>query len=58
MMRLLGISGSLRAGSFNTHLLRNAAELVPPGVSARCTAFRSMMRMRRLPTACLRRWSI
>ena len=33
MMRLLGISGSLRAGSFNTHLLHNAAELVPQGVS-------------------------
>jgi len=33
MMRLLGISGSLRAGSFNTRLLRNAAKLVPQGVS-------------------------
>lgn len=33
MMRLLGISGSLRAGSFNTHLLHNAAELAPQGVS-------------------------
>jgi chromate reductase len=33
MTRLLGISGSLRHGSFNTALLRNAAELVPPGVS-------------------------
>ncbi|RIA45548.1 NAD(P)H-dependent FMN reductase [Hephaestia caeni] len=33
MIRLLGISGSLRAGSFNTALLRNAAELLPQGVS-------------------------
>jgi chromate reductase, NAD(P)H dehydrogenase (quinone) len=28
-MRILGISGSLRAGSFNTRLLRAAADLVP-----------------------------
>lgn len=33
MIRLLGISGSLRAGSFNTAVLRNAAELTPPGAS-------------------------
>lgn len=33
MTRLLGISGSLRTGSFNTALLRNAAGLVPEGVS-------------------------
>lgn len=33
MIRLLGISGSLREGSFNTALLRNAAELTPPDVS-------------------------
>ena len=31
-MRLVGISGSLRAGSFNTSLLRNAAELKPNDV--------------------------
>ena len=31
MARLLGISGSLRAGSFNTALLRNAADLLPAG---------------------------
>ena len=31
-MRLVGISGSLRRGSFNTALLRAAVELVPPGV--------------------------
>jgi chromate reductase, NAD(P)H dehydrogenase (quinone) len=29
-MRLLGISGSLRKGSHNTHLLRVAAQVVPP----------------------------
>jgi chromate reductase, NAD(P)H dehydrogenase (quinone) len=29
-MRVLGISGSLRAGSHNTHLLRVAAQVVPP----------------------------
>jgi chromate reductase len=32
MARILGISGSLRAGSHNTRLLRAAAELLPPGV--------------------------
>lgn len=30
-MTILGISGSLRAGSHNTRLLRAAAELLPPG---------------------------
>ena len=30
-MKVLGISGSLRAGSHNTRLLRAAAELLPPG---------------------------
>src|SRR4029453_1584587 len=29
MIGILGLSGSLRAGSFNTALLRNAAELAP-----------------------------
>src|SRR5690242_501910 len=29
-MRVLGISGSLRQGSHNTHLLRVAAQVVPP----------------------------
>ena len=33
MTKLLGISGSLRAGSFNTALLRAAAELLPEGVT-------------------------
>lgn len=32
-MRILAISGSLRAASFNTALLRAAAELAPDGVS-------------------------
>jgi chromate reductase, NAD(P)H dehydrogenase (quinone) len=31
-MKILGISGSLRAGSYNTTLLRAAADLLPPGV--------------------------
>lgn len=31
-MRLIGVSGSLRAGSFNTALLRAAQGLTPPGV--------------------------
>lgn len=33
MARILGLSGSLRAGSFNTALLRAAAELMPAGSS-------------------------
>jgi chromate reductase len=32
VLRILGISGSLRQGSHNTNLLRAAAELLPPGV--------------------------
>jgi NAD(P)H-dependent FMN reductase len=32
MITLIGISGSLRRGSFNSSLLRAAAELVPEGV--------------------------
>ena len=32
MLRILGISGSLREGSHNTSLLRAAANLLPPGV--------------------------
>lgn len=31
-MRLIGVSGSLRAGSYNTALLRAAQGLTPPGV--------------------------
>ena len=33
MIRLVGISGSLRQASFNTALLNNAAQLLPDGVS-------------------------
>ena len=33
MARILGLSGSLRAGSFNTALLRAAAGLMPAGAS-------------------------
>jgi NAD(P)H-dependent FMN reductase len=33
MIKLLGISGSLRRGSYNTALLRAAVELVPEGVT-------------------------
>ena len=32
-VHILGISGSLRKGSFHTALLRNAAELLPPDVT-------------------------
>ncbi len=31
-MEILGLSGSLRAGSYNTRLLRGAGELLPAGV--------------------------
>ena len=34
-MRILAISGSLRAGSHNTTLLRAAAQLLPPGAELR-----------------------
>ena len=33
MMKILGISGSLRAASINTALLRTAATLTPYGVT-------------------------
>lgn len=32
-MKVLGISGSLRKGSYNTALVRAAAELAPPGMT-------------------------
>ncbi|MGN6168908.1 MAG: NADPH-dependent FMN reductase [Solirubrobacteraceae bacterium] len=32
MVRILGISGSLRRGSHNASLLRAATDLLPPGV--------------------------
>ena len=37
MTRLLGLSGSLRAGSFNTALLRAAQSRLPPGVALEVT---------------------
>jgi len=33
MTKILGISGSLRRGSFNTALLRAAAQLMPDGAA-------------------------
>ena len=30
-MKVLGLSGSLRSGSYNSRLLRAAADLLPPG---------------------------
>jgi chromate reductase len=33
LVKVLGISGSLRKGSYNSALLRAASELVPPGMS-------------------------
>jgi chromate reductase, NAD(P)H dehydrogenase (quinone) len=39
-MRVLGISGSLRADSHNTELLRAAANLLPPGI--RMDVFRGL----------------
>jgi NAD(P)H-dependent FMN reductase len=33
MTRIIGISGSLRAGSYNSALLRTAAALMPPGAT-------------------------
>lgn len=35
MSKVVGVSGSLRRGSFNTALLRAAAELMPPGSELR-----------------------
>jgi NAD(P)H-dependent FMN reductase len=37
-INVLGISGSLRAESYNTALLRNAVEIVPHGVRLDYTA--------------------
>ena len=42
MTTILGISGSLRRGSFNSSLLRAAAELAPPGASIEIASIRDI----------------
>lgn len=42
MARIVGISGSLRKASFNTMLLRAAAELSPPGVELDIASIREV----------------
>jgi len=41
-LRVLGISGSLRKGSFNTAALRTAQELAPEGLSLDCCTLESI----------------
>lgn len=42
MVTLIGISGSLRKGSYNTALLRSAAELLPPGARLQIESIRDI----------------
>ena len=42
MLTIIGFSGSLRQGSFNSSLLRAAAELVPDGVELRIATIRGV----------------
>jgi NAD(P)H-dependent FMN reductase len=42
MTRIIGISGSLRAGSYNTALLRTAATLMPPGATLDIASIRAI----------------
>jgi chromate reductase len=42
MSRIIGISGSLRAGSLNAALLRAAAELAPPGMEIEVRSIRGV----------------
>jgi chromate reductase len=42
MLTMIGLSGSLRQGSFNSSLLRAAAELVPEGVELRIATIRGI----------------
>ncbi len=42
MTRIIGISGSLRQGSYNAALLRNAAELAPAGCRVEIAAIRDI----------------
>src|SRR5438045_7991533 len=41
-MRIVGIAGSLRSGSFNAALLRAAAEECPPGASIEIESIRGI----------------
>ena len=42
MTTIVGISGSLRQGSFNTSLLRAAAALAPEGVTIEIASMRDI----------------
>ena len=42
MATIIGISGALRRGSYNTALLRNAVELAPPGLSIEVASIRDV----------------
>jgi NAD(P)H-dependent FMN reductase len=42
MIRIIGISGSLRAGSYNTALLRTAAALMPAGATLEIASIRDI----------------
>jgi chromate reductase len=42
MARVIGISGSLRRGSYNAALLRAAAELAPPGLEVEIASIRGI----------------
>jgi NAD(P)H-dependent FMN reductase len=54
MTTIIGISGSLRRGSYNTSLLRAAAQLMPDNVQLRIETIRgslSTMAISKLPKA-------
>jgi chromate reductase len=42
MAKIIGISGSLRTGSYNTSLLRAAAAMMPPGVTLEIASIRDI----------------
>ena len=59
MTRLIGISGSLRRGSFNAALLRAGAELMPEGTALTVetiAAYRSITGTRKQRKAFPNRW--
>jgi NAD(P)H-dependent FMN reductase len=59
-MRLVGVSGSLRAGSYNSALLRAAQKLAPDGVELIEGSIRGIPSMTATSSAiraCPRRWS-